>query len=244
MLSASPGNVKPTEYDSRRRTSQSNSSWVPPAPSTLTSTFFPRFGPPGSWAGAAPMTALWSATVLDPAFPLRSSTARGSPVPSGPWSRNAHSGWKPKPRLNVGAACSFSLCAVTRVASTSMTSGAEALVAWSGACSPANCQARARTAARAVLIAFSAAGASAASASTVRETVGSEATRPYRPGSVRSNAMSARQSPPTASVTARSSSTLPGSWAASGLRHGASAADTAASSPIAATVSVSSTPPA
>src|SRR5512135_2680676 len=56
--------------------------------------------------------------------------------------------------------------------------------------------------------------------------------------------MSARQSPPNASDRARSSTTLPGSWIASGLRHGANAADNPVSSPAAATVTVSSTPPA
>jgi uncharacterized protein YfaT (DUF1175 family) len=60
--------------------------------------------------------------------------------------------------------------------------------------------------------------ASAASAVIVRETVASEAIRPYRPGSLRSNAMSARQSPPNANVTARSTTTLAGSWTANGLR--------------------------
>jgi hypothetical protein len=66
----------------------------------------------------------------------------GSPVPSGPWSRNAHSGWKPNPRLNVGAACSFSECAVTSVASTSITSGSAASRPWSGAWPPASSHAR------------------------------------------------------------------------------------------------------
>ena len=69
---------------------------------------------------------MWSVTVLEPALPARSLNASGSPVPSDPWSRNAHSGWKPKPRLNVGAADSYSLWAPTRVASTSITSGAAA----------------------------------------------------------------------------------------------------------------------
>ena len=46
--------------------------------------------------------------------------------PSAPWSTNAHSGWKPNPRLNVGAACSLSECAVISVASVSMTSGRSA----------------------------------------------------------------------------------------------------------------------
>ena len=43
--------------------------------------------------------------------------AKGSPVPSGPWSPNAPNGWNPKPRVNVGAVFPFSECAVTRVAS-------------------------------------------------------------------------------------------------------------------------------
>jgi hypothetical protein len=121
---------------------------------------------------------MWSAAVFEPAFPARSITDSGSPLPSAPWSRKEHSGWCPNPRLNVGAACSFSECAVTRVASMSMTSGAAAFVSWSGACSPASSHTAARAAARAVLIAFSTAGASAARASIVRETVGSDATGP------------------------------------------------------------------
>ncbi len=56
--------------------------------------------------------------------------------------------------------------------------------------------------------------------------------------------MSARQSPPNASDKARSATILPGSWTASGLRHGANAADNAVSNPAAATVSVNNTPPA
>lgn len=130
------------------------------------------------------------------------------------------------------------------MASTSTISGLLALVPVSGACWPASAQARALAAARAALIALSAAGASAARAAMVRETVASEATRPYRPGSARSRAMSQRLSPPTASVRARSVMTLAGSWTASGLRHGASATDMAAPSPVAVTVSVSRTPPA
>jgi hypothetical protein len=40
-----------------------------------------------------------------------------------PWSRRFHSGWNPNPRLDVGAACSFSEWALTRVVSTSITTG-------------------------------------------------------------------------------------------------------------------------
>ena len=73
---------------------------------------------------------------VDPALPGRSSIARGSPVPPGPWSTNAHSGWNPKPRLNVGFACSFSECDATSVASRSTINGFRALAPWSGAVAP------------------------------------------------------------------------------------------------------------
>jgi len=146
--------------------------------------------------------------------------------------------------LNVGPACSLSECDVTNVASRSTTSGLPASVSWSGAWTPASFHTRARAVARAVLIAANAAGASAASAAIVRETVGSDATSPYKPGSPRSTATSARQSPPRARVTARSRTTLAGSCTANGLRHGANADESATPSPHAATVSVSSTPPA
>ena len=89
---------------------------------------------------------------IGPALPARSRNASGSPVPDGPWSRKTHSGWKPKPCLNVGAAGSFSLWAVTRAASMSITSGRPASVSRSGACSPANAQAAARAVAHAEAI--------------------------------------------------------------------------------------------
>ena len=56
--------------------------------------------------------------------------------------------------------------------------------------------------------------------------------------------MSAMQSPPRARVTARSVTTFAGSWIASGLRHRLSASESSRPSPLAAIVSVSSTPPA
>ena len=118
------------------------------------------------------------------------------------------------------------------------------MAAWFGACDPASFHARLRATARAASMAANAAGASPASAVIVRETVASEATRPYRPGSLRSNAMSARQSPPNANVTARSTTTLAGSWTANGLRQPDSAADIAGPKPAAAIVSVNRTPPA
>jgi hypothetical protein len=114
--------------------------------------------------------------MFEPVLPGRSRNASGFSVPSGPWSTNAHRGWKPKPRLNVGAADSFSEWAVTRVASTSITNGEAALASWLGACSLASDHALARALARAEASAANAAGASAASVSISRDTVGSEAT--------------------------------------------------------------------
>ena len=55
-------------------------------------------------------------------------------------------------------------------------------MAWSGASVPARSHTRARTAARAALIAANAAGASTASVSISRDTVGSEATCPNTAG--------------------------------------------------------------
>ena len=92
---------------------------------------------------------------------------------------------------------------MTRVASTSTTSGAPASIPWSGARPPACCQARARACARAVWIARNAAVGSAAIRSIVRDTVGSEATGPNRPGSARSTANSRWIRPPPTSTYCR-----------------------------------------
>ena len=88
-----------------------------------------------------------------------------------------------------------------------------------GAASPASAHARSRAAARAARTAFSARGRSAASWLTSRDTTGSDATGPASPGCSRSTAMSARQSPPSATAAARSATILPGSWTARGARH-------------------------
>src|SRR5436190_2874314 len=87
-------------------------------------------------------------------------------------------------------------------------------------------------------------GASAASAATVRDTVGSEATNPNTAGSARSTPMSARQSPPSATAIARSSRILPGSCTANGLRHDANAAGNPLVNPTASAVRSSNTAPA
>ena len=113
------GRPKPTEKDSRCVVSQPSTWWVAGAvdPDRHLGT-----GPAAalmSWGGgrrACRSTVVWSAPVLLPAFPGRSSTASGSPVPSAPWSDNAHNGRCPNARVDVGRACSLSLWEVTRVA--------------------------------------------------------------------------------------------------------------------------------
>jgi hypothetical protein len=113
-----------------------------------------------------------------------------------------------------------------------------------GAESPASAQARSRAAARAARIAASARGPPAASVLTSRDTTGSDATGPARAGCSRSTAISARQSPPSASAAARSATILPGSCTARGARHGSRAADRPRLSPVTRSVSHSRTAPA
>jgi len=140
--------------------------------------------------------------------------------------------------LNVGAALSFSEWATTTVASRSTITAPDAGTGEPWA------HAAALAAAIAPVIAASAASPPAASRSTVRDTVGSEATRPDTAGCARSTATSARQSPPNASAPARSRITLPGSWTAVNGRHGPSARDNPRSSPVARAAWTNSTPPA
>ncbi len=211
-----------------------------PAPSVRISTCRPGRLPDrcplrweGNCASACRATAMWSAAVLEPAFPGRSMHRQGLPAAVRPVIDECPQRMEPEPAFNVGAADSFSECAVTRVASMSMISGAAASAAWSGACSPASAHTRARAAARAASIALSAAGASAASASIVRDTVGSEATRPYTPGSAAQQPDVGQAVPAQRQRHRQVQDDLARSWTASGLRHGDSAADSAASRPAA-----------
>ncbi len=141
----------------------------------------------------------------------------------------------------MGAAWSFSEHDVTIVASMSTVTRPPSDP---GAAPPASAQARSRAAARAARTALSARGASAARRLTSRDTTGSEATGPNSAGSARRAPMSARQSPPSASVTARSAMIFPGSCTARGVFHRPSAAARPASSPLTRSVWVSSTAPA
>jgi hypothetical protein len=195
----------------------------------------------GSCARASRAASMWSAAVLDPALPGRSTMASGSPLPAPPWSAQAVIGWKPKVFFQVGAARSLSECAITMVASRSTVTSAPSAP---GAAPAASAHARSRAADRAARIARSDRGRSAASELISRDTTGSEATGPARAGCSRSTAISARQSPPSASAAARSATILPGSCTARGARHRASPSDRPRPSPVTRIVSHSSTAPA
>ena len=164
----------------------------------------------GTWAIAADSTAMWSAVVLEPAFPGRSVAASIS------WVLSHHTpmGWYPNPPLNVAAAASFSECAShqggvdvqhDRLAEV----GAGDL---RGRKPAAGGELRPHVAAdlgAGLLDPLSAAGVSS---SSVRHTVGADATGPSTWPWWRSTSMSAIASPPSASSTARSTSTRPRSW--------------------------------
>jgi len=83
-----------------------------------------------------------------------------------------------------------------------------------------------------------------ARSSITRETVGSDATMPNTPGWARSRAMSAAQSPPSATVMARSTKIFAGSWMVRERRHGRTPADRCRSRPVIRAVWASNTPPA
>jgi hypothetical protein len=141
-------------------------------------------------------------------------------------------------RFQVRVASCLSECAVTRLASISITTRP--------CCTggPAWSQTRSRAAARAVLIAARTESASEAKVAISRDTVESEATRPNTPGWARSTAISAAASPPNATATARSVTIFPGSWTASGLRHRPNSRDSCPARPLRRAVSTSNTPPA
>ena len=176
--------------------------WVAPAVSART-----RIGPArtclGSASSAIASTSLWSWAVLEPALPGRRIPASASPVPS-ERSSQQHSGWNSKPCLNVPAAPCLSAWASSRVASRSIVSGPAGVAP--------SAHARARTRASADHNAATPRG-SAATCPTIRHAVGVEQTRPNRPAWSRSPARSRTQTPPSASMTTRSRSTAPRSWA-------------------------------
>ena len=94
------------------------------------------------------------------------------------------------------------------------------------------------------MIAPSVASRSSARVAISRDTVGSDATGPNTPGWARNTAISAAASPPNATATARSPTIFPGSWTASGRRHGPSRFDSSRDSPLRRAVSTSNVAPA
>src|SRR5579875_388124 len=145
-------------------------------------------------------TVTWSATVLAPALPGRSTPARVSPVASA----KQNIGWKPKPPLKVGAAPSlFSECTSTNEASMSKTTGAFPAAAWERR------HTSARTLARAPAML---ARVDAVIRWKVRASVVSEGTGPNRSSPIRRCSMSRQLSPLPASIRAAWARTLPRSW--------------------------------
>ena len=112
------------------------------------------------------------------------------------------------------------------------------------ACGAVNDATCARAAARADRSADSPSSPLAAKVATSREIVAVEATGPNNPDPARKSVTSAGQSPPTASITARSKTTLPGSWTAVGFRHRDNCSPSAADSPTVRAVSTSTWAPA
>src|SRR6266536_2666596 len=195
---------EPDRNHSLRPTRSATNAWVAPAVSART-----RIGPAragfGSASSAIASTSMWSWAVLEPALPARKIPLNASPVPS-PRSSQQHSGCNPKPCLNVPAAPCLSACASTRLASRSSRNGPGPLGAAPAA------QARWRTRASADHTPATPLG-SAATSWTTRHAVGVEHTLPNSPAWSRSPARSLRQSPPSASMTTRSRSTAPRSYA-------------------------------
>ena len=174
---------------------------------------------------------MWSPAWLAFALPARRVMARSSRV----LSHHTPRGWNPNPPLKFAAACSFSECAVTNVASTSSTTvspRSAPAAADAGNPSGSNSQTRRRARARALAIRFNAAGVTS---SNVRHTVAGDATGPHT-GWWRRVSMSPIASPPAARTVATSTRTWPRSCKGLKLRR-ASAVD---NPPVSPTLSASS----
>src|SRR6266550_5434606 len=228
---------KPTENSMPRRRRALRKPCEVPAESARASMGTPLTGSrpsgaTGNCASAASRTPTWSSAVLAPALPGRRMAARASEV----LSSQQPSGWNPYPFLYVGAARSLSEWASSRVASKSRVTEPSVVTGFRPAA-----QTALRTSARATRMAAS---SSSSTASTTRNAVGTDATAPKTCGWWRSVTRFERASPPPAMVTARSTSTRPGSWRRRRLHIGASAADKAPVSPESSAISASRRVPA
>ena len=235
------GRVNPTEYASRRARAAT--------PGTRGCSRRRRSGPgscarpagrgvgPGSCRSACRSTLMWSAAVLEPALPAAQQhpdRLAGAVLPVVD-ERDTADGC-PYPRLECRRGL---LLVAVRGDQHSVhvdDQRPRRVASWSGACRRPAARPGPGPPPAPASIAASTRGVRRPRPGrrSVRETVGSDATGPNTAGSARSTATSARQSPPSATATARSSSTLAGSCTAAGLRHGASACDSASSSPAAA----------
>ena len=129
----------------------------------------------------------------------------------------------------MALAFSFSECEVTRVASKSNT-----MKSFGGRAPAAHAIARA-----AALAALTATRTSSSMEANTRHAVGSDATVPNTSGWFRSTLRSDMDVPPPATLSTRSTSTRPGSWAERRWRVGAIAAERPSVSPRASAMSPS-----
>jgi hypothetical protein len=213
---------------------------VAPAPSQVISRSRRKLA--GIWPIADVRTSMWSVTVLLPADPVRSLTARFSPV----LSHQAVSGWCPQEPLNVPAARSLSECATTKVASSRITMVLPRSRSATGEAGIAPCRATIRSHTCRRVLARAAASLSRCRSpipSRVRHRVGSEATGPNSSPWSRSTARSDSTRPPSAIVTAVSASTRPRSCTGSNPRR-ASARDSPAVRPVRSASARTATDPA
>ena len=194
----------------------------------------------GSWASAASRTAIWSAASLALALPGRSNAASGSPVPAVAVVDESQHRVEPEPALEVRGRVLLLRMRTDQAWRPDPRPPAAGRRRTGDRCA----HTRARAAARAARIAAIASSGSPAKASSSRLIVGSEATGPNNSGWARTTATSARQSPPSAIATARSSTVLPGSWTERAARHGANPSRQSFASPLTRAVASSIAAPA
>jgi hypothetical protein len=216
--------------------------YVAPAESLRTRISVPCRWTSGICCSARSSTVMWSAVVFDPARPSRSSPDKASRV----LSRKQNSGWNPNVFFQVRVAFSLSEWQITIEASRSNTRPGTGRPAAIEVGSPprvsaACAHATSRAAARAVR---SAANPAPSTSDSSRQAVGSDATDPNNSHWSRSTARSAIASPPSATITAKSTATRPGSWPPRRCRNPASARLNCSVRPVASATSAKRRAPA
>ena len=162
----------------------------------------------GSCASASRVTSMWSAAVFEPAFPGRSRTASASPARRRRDRRRQSAGDGHRSSSTSAAACSFSEQAVTIVASMSTVTRPPSAP---GAAPPGQFPGPRPGGGPGCADGLQRPRRIAGQAGHQPGDHRIRSHRPEQSGSARSTATSARQSPPSASATARSVTIFPGS---------------------------------